>query len=497
MITANDLSHFKNKGIPIEKVNLQLEQFKTGFPYMNVQKPASISDGIIALDEEQKFMFTDKYREGIENGCSIIKFVPASGAATRMFKDLFGFICADPNRQEKMLKTGPIHEFLANIKCFAFSKELEKHSDINFSDEAAVKQNAISIIKSLLLPEKLNYGNYPKGILKFHISDDKILTPIEEHLTEGALYGANNKSIVNIHFTVSENHLSLFKEIVKKSQLLLEAKYDVRYNITYSTQKTSTDTIAVNPDNTPFRDENDDILFRPGGHGALIENLNDLDGDIVFIKNIDNVIPEYRLKDTIQYKEALAGILYFYQQQIFTYLKELNQNTTIPDTILQASNKEKTSFIQTKLDRPMRVCGMVKNEGEPGGGPFWGIGKNGEISLQIVESSQIDLNNKKKQEIVKQSTHFNPVDLVCGIKNYKGQKFDLHKYVDAKTGFITNKSLNGKELKALELPGLWNGAMSDWTTIFVEVPISTFNPVKTVNDLLREQHQPESSIYHL
>jgi hypothetical protein len=502
MITANDLSQFKNKGISIEKVNLQLEQFKSGFPYMNIQKPASISDGIITLDEEQKFMFTDKYREGIEKGYNIIKFIPASGAATRMFKDLFSFIHATPNQQEKMLKTGPIHKFLTNIKYFAFSKELEKHSGINFSDKTAVKQHADSIIKSLLLPKKLNYGNYPKGVLKFHISNNKTLTPIEEHLTEGALYGANNKGLVNIHFTVSENHLYLFEEIVKKNQLLLEAKYNVRYNITYSTQKASTDTIAVNPDNTPFRNENGDILFRPGGHGALIENLNDLDG-------------EYRLKDTIQYKEALAGILYFYQQQIFTYLKELNQNTnetllneildfmqvelfiTIPDTILQASNEEKTSFIRTKLDRPVRVCGMVKNEGEPGGGPFWGIGKYGEASLQIVESSQINLNNTEKQEIVKQSTHFNPVDLVCGIKDYQGQKFDLHKYVDAKTGFITNKSLNGKELKALELPGLWNGAMSDWTTIFVEVPITTFNPVKTVNDLLREQHQPESSIYHL
>lgn len=510
MITDKDQQCLKKKGISLEKVNLQLNQFKNGFPFMDIQKPASISNGIISLDEEQKFMFTDQYRNGIDEGCSIVKFVPASGAATRMFKDLFGFINAGADQQAEMKKGGPIQDFLTHIKHFAFSEELEKVCGINFSNEKTVFDNSALIIEKLLLPDGLNYGKYPKGVLKFHLTEEKAITPIEEHLAEGALYGQDNEGIVNLHFTVSEDHMQLFKDIVNKNISLYEARYDVKYNISYSIQKAYTDTIAVNPDNTPFRLDDDTILFRPGGHGALIENLNELDADIIFIKNIDNVVPTYRLKDTIQYKEALAGVLYFYQQKIFDYQQQLDQGKnskelledildfmsvelfiTIPESIHQSSDDEKISFIQSKLNRPIRVCGMVKNEGEPGGGPFWGIGKNNEVSLQVVESSQIDVNDPSKKKLLKQSTHFNPVDLICGTKNYKGEKFNLLDFVDPKTGFISNKSLNGKELKALELPGLWNGAMSDWTTLFVEVPVSTFNPVKTVNDLLRIQHQPE------
>ncbi len=515
MITEKDSTLLNQLNISTEKVNQQLEQFKNGFPYMDIQKPATLSDGIIAIDEESKFMFIDQYRNGINNGLEILKFVPASGAATRMFKSLFSFINASESEQEKMKKEGPILDFLAHIENFAFSKDLEKATKISFLNQEDVMKNAKLIISKLLLPDGLNYGNYPKGVLKFHINDLSTTTPIEEHLTEGAMYGQDNEEIVNIHFTVSENHESLFKDIIREKAPLFEAKYDVKYNVTFSTQKKSTDTIAVTPDNEPFRQENGEILFRPGGHGALIENLNELDADIIFIKNIDNVIPSYRLKDTIQYKEALAGILYFHQQKIFEYLELLEKNSkdkdlieeildfmqvelyiTIPDQIQTANEEETLLFIKSKLNRPIRVCGMVRNEGEPGGGPFWAIGKHGEISLQIVESSQIDTQNPTKSAILKKSTHFNPVDLICGTKDYKGNKFNLPEFTDPKTGFISKKSLGGKDLKALELPGLWNGAMSDWTTLFVEVPISTFNPVKTINDLLRVQHQPKEVKQH-
>jgi len=513
MTNEQDLNYLKEKGITNEQVEHQLNHFKSGFPFMDIQKPASIGDGIIRLDEEQKLMFTDQYRDGIDEGLTVLKFVPASGAATRMFKDLFGFINAEKSKQEELKTNGPIKDFLSHIKHFAFSKELEALSGVDFSDESAVFENGALIVEKLLLPEGLNYGNFPKGVLLFHKNEDKSTSPIEEHMIEGAMYAQDNEGIVNLHFTVSEDHIDLFKNIVNKNISMFEAKYDVRYEISYSTQKPSTDTIAVNLDNTPFRTDDDQLVFRPGGHGALIENLNDLDADIIFIKNIDNVVPSYRLKDTIQYKEALAGVLYFYQQKIFAYLENLEENNDdieiideiidfmqvelfidIPENI--SSKKEKVDFIVSKLNRPIRVCGMVRNEGEPGGGPFWGIGKHNEVSLQVVESSQIDINNEAKKKILKQSTHFNPVDLICGIKNYKEEKFNLLDFVDPKTGFISSKSLNGKDLKALELPGLWNGAMSDWTTLFVEVPVSTFNPVKTVNDLLRIQHQPENSVLH-
>ncbi len=509
MITEKDTNLLKSKGIDIVKVNQQLQQFIDGFPFMDIQKPATLSDGIIALDEEKKLMFTDQYRKGIDEGLEILKFVPASGAATRMFKSLFAFINAEETEQEKMKIEGPIHDLLININHFAFSEDLEKATNISFLSQDEVMKNAHLIVSKLLLSDGLNYGNFPKGVLKFHVNELSKTTPIEEHLIEGAMYGQDNEGIVNIHFTVSEEHRTLFENIIKEKLPVFEAKYNVDYNITYSTQKKSTDTIAVTPENKPFRQDNDEILFRPGGHGALIENLNELDADIIFIKNIDNVVPSYRLKDTIQFKEALGGVLYFYQQKIFEYLELIDEKgkdkelfeeildfmqvelfIPVPESIQTSPLDKIESFIINKLNRPIRVCGMVRNLGEPGGGPFWATGKYGDLSLQIVESSQIDLKDKDKANIMKESTHFNPVDLICGIKNYKGDKFNLLDYTDPKTGFISHKSLGGNELKALELPGLWNGAMSDWTTLFVEVPITTFNPVKTINDLLRTEHQP-------
>ena len=364
-----------------------------------------------------------------------------------------------------------------------------------------------AVVACLLNEEGLNYGKLPKGLLQFHAYDDCVRTPLEEHLVEGALYAAGKDGKVNVHFTVSPEHRPLFEDLVAQKKAEYEAKFGVTYNISFSEQKPSTDTVAATIDNEPFRNDDGTILFRPGGHGALIENLNDINADVVFIKNIDNVVPD-RLKDpTVRFKKIIAGVLVTLQQQAFDYIRLLDTGKYthedlekmirfMRDELCQRNpnlkNLEDTEmavYLRRKLNRPMRVCGMVKNVGEPGGGPFLAYNQDGTISPQILESSQIDTNNEEYVKMFKSGTHFNPVDLVCAVKDYQGNPFDLPKYVDPQTGFISSKSKNGKELKALELPGLWNGAMSDWNTVFVEVPLETFNPVKTVNDLLREQHQ--------
>jgi hypothetical protein len=344
-------------------------------------------------------------------------------------------------------------------------------------------------------------------LLKFHRYEDGARTPLEEHLVEGALYAAGKDGSVNVHFTVSPEHRALFEKLVEEKVAVYEGKFGVKYNVSFSEQKSSTDTVAATIDNEPFRNEDGTILFRPGGHGALIENLNDLDADIVFIKNIDNVVPDRLKGDTVTYKKLIAGVLATLQHKVFEYMYLLESgdytHAQLEGIIRfmrddlgirnpQLKNLEDADlviYMKQKLNRPIRVCGMVKNVGEPGGGPFLAYNEDGTISLQILESSQIDKNNAEYVKMFESGTHFNPVDLVCGIKDWQGNKFDLKQYVDPKTCFISSKSKNGKELKALELPGLWNGAMSNWNTIFVEVPLETFNPVKTVNDLLRPQHQ--------
>ena len=363
-----------------------------------------------------------------------------------------------------------------------------------------------AIAKNMLEAKGLNYGQLPKGLLLFHNYEDGPRTPMEEHLVEAALYASSNGE-ANVHFTVSYEHLPLFKAKVAEKEEKYAEKYGIKYNISFSEQKPSTDTIAANIDNTPFRNEDGSLLFRPGGHGALIENLNEIDADVVFIKNIDNVVPDRLKASTVEWKQILAGILVTKQAQAFEYLKLLDKGAYNHEKleemirfvqrdlccrkqdIKELEDAELVIYLRKKLNRPMRVCGVVKNVGEPGGGPFLTYNQDGTVSLQILESSQIDTNNEEYMKMFQNGTHFNPVDLVCAIKNYKGEAFNLPDYVDKTTGFISSKSKNGRELKALELPGLWNGAMSDWNTIFVEVPLDTFNPVKTVNDLLREQHQ--------
>lgn len=503
MLTPQDKEQLSKKGISEAQIDEQLKCFETGFPYLKLEAAASIGQGIIAPDQAQYLAAWEEYKKGES---TIVKFVPASGAASRMFKNLFEFLGS-----ENDVPTSDFEKkFFDNITKFAFYDDLTNVCQKNTGkgiDALVANGEYKAVVAALLESAGLNYGQLPKGLLKFHNYEDGPRTPLEEHLVEGALYASGKTGQVNVHFTVSPEHRALFEALVAEKAEKYAAKYGINYNISFSEQKPSTDTVAADMENKPFRNEDGSLLFRPGGHGALIENLNDLDADIVFIKNIDNVVPD-RLKDeTVTYKNLLAGVLVTLQKQVFDYLELLDSGKYTQEQveeiirfvqqqlccrkadIKELEDAELVLYLKNKLNRPMRVCGMVKNVGEPGGGPFLAYNQDGTVSLQILESSQIDMNDPAKKAMFEKGTHFNPVDLVCAVKNYKGEKFDLTKYVDKATGFISYKSKSGRELKALELPGLWNGAMSDWNTVFVEVSLGTFNPVKTVNDLLREQHQ--------
>lgn len=506
MLTQQDKDFIALKGISEDKFNEQLECFKTGFPFLKLYGAASPGQGITVPDKDKKDEYLKIWEEYLSGDKTILKFVPASGAASRMFKDLFEFLGGETDVPESDF----IRKFFANIHSFAFYPDLDdvcRKNEGKTIDELIELARYKDIISNLLEEKGLNYGKLPKGLLKFHSYSEGSRTPLEEHLVEGALYASGKSGNVNIHFTVSPEHRALFEQLVNDKVAEYEKQFNVKYNVSFSEQKSSTDTVAATADNEPFRTDDGKILFRPGGHGALIENLNELDADVIFVKNIDNVVPDRLKEETVTYKKLIAGLLVSVQQKIFEYLRLLDSGIYshaqleeiirfLRDNISCRNPKlkdledsELAIYLRSKLNRPIRVCGMVKNVGEPGGGPFLAYNQDGTVSLQILESSQIDKNNEEYVKMFKGGTHFNPVDLVCAVKDYKGNSFDLTKYVDPKTGFISSKSKNGKELKALELPGLWNGAMSDWNTIFVEVSLGTFNPVKTVNDLLREQHQ--------
>lgn len=505
MITPQDKEQLAQKGISEAQIAAQLDCFKTGFPYLELSAAASVEKGIVKPDAEEENAFLAAWEDYVNADKTIVKFVPASGAASRMFKDLFEFLEAAYNEPTTAFE----RTFFENLTSFAFYADLSAACEKltgKTATQLVQEGNYKAVVAALLTAEGLNYGSLPKGLLKFHSYEDGARTPLEEHLVEGALYAAGKSRRANVHFTVSPEHRLFFEALVNEKAKAYAGKYDVIYNVSFSEQKQSTDTVAADMNNEPFRDKGK-LLFRPGGHGALIENLNDLDADVVFIKNIDNVVPDRLKDDTVRYKKLLAGVLVSLQKQAFDYLELLDSGQYTHEQVLEVlhflqkklfcknpetknlEDAELVIYLRNKLNRPMRVCGMVPNVGEPGGGPFLAYNPDGTVSLQILESSQIDMNDPVKKEMFVKGTHFNPVDLVCAVRDYKGHKFDLTAFVDKATGFISYKSKNGKELKALELPGLWNGAMSDWNTVFVEVPLSTFNPVKTVNDLLRDQHQ--------
>ncbi len=513
--TSLDFVQCYNRGTTIENIQQQLQALREGIEKTVLLKPAKLEDGIVSISKEEALKYASLYTS-ILNTITPVNFVPASGAASRMFKFLNEFLLDFQPQNERIngyinrKKNIDLMIFLAGIEKFPFYKAVKAHNKKIYLEYHNWSKSAKNyfFIKTLLNDPKFDFANKPKGILPFHKYKKHNATPIEEHLLECANYSNSNES-GHLHFTISKNHQPLFQEILDKIKQKVEKKTGVKITVDFSFQDQSTDSIAVSSDNIPLRDTNTNLIFRPGGHGALILNLNNLNGDLIFIKNIDNVIQNHS-KEISLYKKALAGILLNLQQKIFQFLKELEDNSFSVenrDTIVQFIKSKlfitlddsfKTQELATQksilfdlLNRPIRVCGMVKNEGEPGGGPFWVKDPNGAISLQIVEASQIDGRDPIQAKILSNASHFNPVDLVCGIKNYTGTKFDLREFVDPKSGFIVEKSNKGILMKNYELPGLWNGGMSKWTTIFVEVPLLTFNPVKTVNDLLNPTHQQQ------
>lgn len=511
-----DYAQIKAHGVSLQTIAKELQIFREGIPKTALDRPAKIDDGILKFSEDE-FESSARYFDLKKDGFKLKKFVPASGAASRMFKFLSTFLndfdmTSDTiNAYINRNNMSALSIFLAGKDKLPFYKELVAKIDAGRPDgelRESDRRNYL-LIKALLDPDQFDYCNKPKGILPFHRYSDHIATPIEEHLREGARYASSNGNS-HLHFTVSDTHQNEFERVIESVKDKIEADSNVKLHVNFSYQDKGTDTIGVDMNNKPFRDDSGKLVFRPGGHGALINNLNDIDADIIFIKNIDNVIQNHIDVITL-YKKALGGILIKLQEKIFDYLKRIDSgyiedgdieemmvflkkklSITVIEDFAKFTNENKIAYISQKLNRPLRVCGMVKNEGEPGGGPFWVRGQQGNISLQIVETSQVELQNPQQVGIIEKSTHFNPVDIVCATKNYKGEKFNLIDFIDHERGFIVTKNKNGRDLKAYELPGLWNGAMAKWNTVFVEVPLVTFNPVKTVNDLLKPAHQPQN-----
>ncbi|WP_400071782.1 DUF4301 family protein [Zobellia russellii] len=508
-LTENDLALLAKKGISEKKVHDQIETFKEGIPFVQLEKAVTVGEGLSKFTQAEEKELIQKF-DASQSNLSLLKFVPASGAASRMFKALFNFLDAyDPSKEtldsyfertnDKALKA-----FSEGMTNFAFYDLVKQR----IAGKTSSKDEEVYLfVKEMMSEDALNYGFYPKGLLPFHNYGNHTATPFEEHLKEAAVY-AKTGDTAELHFTISEQHGDMFNTEFNTVKERVSAATNTSFKVTYSNQKTSTDTIAVDMQNEPFRNGDGSVLFRPGGHGALIENLNEQEADIIFIKNIDNVTVPKFAGEVADSKKVLAGVLITVQEKAFDFAKRLDSgditaqqldeiksflendlNVRFSDSFSGFSIGEQIEVLKDKINRPIRICGMVKNEGEPGGGPFWINDRKGNISLQIIESAQIDMENGQQAGILKNSTHFNPVDLVCAVKNYKGEKYNLMNFVDVKQGFITGKTKEGRELKALELPGLWNGAMAFWNTIFVEVPSSTFNPVKTVNDLLRPAHQ--------
>lgn len=512
-LSSHDFVQIQHHGVPLENIESQINIFKNGIPKTNLDRAARVNDGLVALSDLEWQKYIDLFEiEKSKN--QLCKFVPASGAASRMFKFLLEFINDFQPEKETISayitrkNEVELAAFLAGLEKFPFYESVITSLKNNISDFNNCSKDVqdYQFIKMLLSSDEFAFAKKPKGVLPFHNYKTRIATPIEEHLSESVLY-ANSNGNANLHFTISEENQNDFDAIIKKNIGVFENEFKTKININFSNQHKSTDTIAVDLQNIPIREENGDLIFRPAGHGALIQNLNEIDADIIFIKNIDNVI-QNQTETIAFYKKGLAGLLIDLQQKVFDYLVKIEKDSLSEKEIVeillfskqhlniefaidfeQLDIQNKIEYLKVALNKPIRICGMVKNEGEPGGGPFWVLDQHGNASLQIVESAQVDLQNQNQLEILKSATHFNPVDLVCSTKNFKGNKFDLNDFVDKESGFIVEKTKNGKDLKGYELPGLWNGAMAKWITLFVEVPLLTFNPVKTVNDLLKPAHQ--------
>jgi hypothetical protein len=517
--SAQDIQAFAVRGLTVAKVREQLAVFKKGPGFCRLNRPCTPGDGIMILnrsDEERLFaIFEQTAAEG-----RALKFIPASGAATRMFKSLLDIrnrlnppdatlsqkaAVLDKN-DEKVLQ-----EFSRNLPKYAFYKDLQTVLERRGMklDELCRQGQYQPLLDSLLSSPGLDLARRPKGLIPFHVYADHVRTPLEEHLKEATAYLKDRQGLVRLHLTVSAGQENPFKEFLKRILKRYE-QGGIKFQITFSDQNPGTDTLAVDKNNQPLRDRQNQLIWHPGGHGALLNNLNALQGDIIFIKNIDNVGPDRLKAEIIRYKKILGGLLITLQERIFEFLEKLTNDAAGPNDLAQAfrfihewlsietpaavkqgSEAAKVRFLIQCLHKPLRICGMVKNEGEPGGGPFWVEDPDGSVSLQIVESSQVNHALPEQETLWQSSTHFNPVDLVCGVRDYTGQPFDLRQFIDPQKGFISSKSRDGEEYQVYEWPGLWNGAMAYWNTVFIEVPLITFTPVKTFLDLLRKEHQPE------
>lgn len=486
MLTQEDAETLSNKGLTEDSIQSQIETFKKGFPFAKLTAPALINDGIFQVQNHS--VLIEKYDK---SNVSAVKFIPASGAASRMFKTLFEFLSSDQGLFEDM----PVFRFFKELERFAFYTGLKNKFYELYGytiEEAHLKKEYRKILKTLLNENGLNYGNLPKGLLDFHEYEEEIRKPAKEHLVEGIEY-AQKAGKVNLHFTVSPEHKNLFQDYL---DTCIPSLNNIDVQCDYSIQDPATDTIAVTLENEPYRNQGK-LFFRPAGHGALLQNLDTLKEEIIFIKNIDNVVPDRLKEETIKYKKILAGLLLHYREKVFDLLRRNDDGEDISEegeellSHLGLKGDLSKAEVIRMLNRPIRVCGMVKNQGEPGGGPFWVKNNKGYETLQIVESVQVDHQDSEQENIFKSSSHFNPVDLVCSTYDYRGNKFDLMQFRDMQTGIITEKTVGADKVKAMELPGLWNGSMADWNTVFVEVPLITFNPVKTVMDLLRPEHQPQ------
>lgn len=508
-LSNEDRAALARRGKTEGQLERELKMLSEGFPMLRVEAPATPGHGISLLTPTIEASSIAMWEEFLAAGATVVKFVPASGAASRMFKNLFAFLNGEADKPADDF----MRLFFDRIEDFAFFRWLNLVCLKNHGKSVGtlISENRYKdVVESLLSKTGMNYGGLPKALLQFHKSFGFTRTPMEEHLLEGAATVAGRDGKVRVHFTMSDDHMPLAKMKVEECAGFLSHECGKVFDVSFSTQKHSTDTVAALPDGTPYR-EKGELFFRPGGHGALIENLNEIDADVIFVKNIDNILPDSRRASTVHYKKVLGGILVSLRQTIDKYCRRLQEQEVATSeldemlkflrAVLCVTNdsadtmtiEEKKNYLFGKFNRPVRVCGMVRNEGEPGGGPYLAYNSDGTISPQILESVQLDTDKPEVKEMMAKATHFNPVDLVCSIRDYKGCKFDLRKYVDPTTGFISHKSREGVDILALELPGLWNGAMSDWNTVFVEVPAETFNPVKTVNDLLRPAHQPEPS----